>query len=49
MKGILDHAFSQYLILLIAIIAGIVAMKAGAAYLPADGFGGAVKKVLMAA
>lgn len=44
----MDHPFVQYLILLLAIVAGIVALKAGAAYLPESAPFGGMKKVLLA-
>ena len=49
MSDFLDSAIVQYLVLLVAIIAGIVALKSLSAYAPDTGPLGAVKRVILAA
>lgn len=48
MEEFLDHPFTQFLILLLAIMGGIVGIKALAAYLPDAPGLEAVKRVILA-
>lgn len=48
MREVLDHPLTQYLILLLAVVAGIVALKTAVAYLSDGGITGSIKRVVMA-
>jgi hypothetical protein len=46
MSGLKDNVVVQFAVLVIAVTAGQVLLKMGAAYLPSNGVFGAVKSVL---
>ena len=48
-RSLLKHPFSEWLIMVLAIMAGFVAMKFVVSYIPDGGFTGAFKNVVMAA
>lgn len=49
MRGLLENPLTEWLIMILAVIAGIVAVKFLVSYLPDGGLSGAFKNVVMAA
>jgi hypothetical protein len=48
-RSLLSHPFSEWFIMILAVMAGFVAMKFLVSYVPDGGVLGAVKNVIMAA
>jgi hypothetical protein len=48
-RGFTSHPFGEWMIMILALMAGFVALKFAASYLPDGGFVGALKTVVMAA
>ena len=48
MRAIFENPLMQFIIMILAVMAGIVAVKAAATFLPQGGLPGAFKRVIMA-